>query len=89
VLCADRASGARQVSSFAMTTAVSLWFVYVGAIALYVSAALVAVAKGANPWWYVAAAPLVYLTVLGSITFLWFALAWLFRSPRPKEVRIG
>ena len=72
-----------------MITAVSLWFVYVVAIALYVSAAFVAVAKGANPWWYVAAAPLVYLTVLGSITFLWFALAWLFRSPRPKEVRIG
>jgi len=72
-----------------MTTAISLWLVYVGAIALYMRTAVIAVADGANPWWFVAGAPLVYLGVLASITFLWFAVAWVFRSPRPKEVRIG
>lgn len=72
-----------------MTTAISLWLVYLGAIALYVRAALTGVAGGATPWWYVALVPLVYLAILGSITLFWFALAWVFRSPRPKETRIG
>src|SRR4051812_30710837 len=72
-----------------MTTAISLWIVYVGAVALYVRAAMNGIAGGANPWRYVAGAPLVYLLVLGSITLLWFALAWAFRSPRPKAMQIG
>jgi len=87
--CATRASDAQRVSSLAMTTAVSLWLVYIAAIALYLRAAVIAVAKGVNPWWFVAGAPLVYLADLGSITFFWFAIAWVFRSPRPREMRIG
>ena len=66
-----------------MITAISLWIVYAGVIALYVRAAAIAVGNGANPWWYVAGAPIVYLAVLASITLIWFAVAWLFRSPRP------
>jgi triacylglycerol esterase/lipase EstA (alpha/beta hydrolase family) len=72
-----------------MTTAISLWIVYLGAVALYVRAAANGIARGANPWWYVAGAPLVYLAILGSITLFWFALAWAFRSPRPQAMRIG
>jgi triacylglycerol esterase/lipase EstA (alpha/beta hydrolase family) len=72
-----------------MTTAISLWIVYVGAVALYLRAAMNGIARGANPWRYVAGAPLVYLAILGSIALLWFALAWVFRSPRPKAMRIG
>jgi pimeloyl-ACP methyl ester carboxylesterase len=72
-----------------MTTAISLWIVYVGAVALYARAAMAAIGGGANPWWYVAGVPLVYLSILGSITLFWFALAWVFRSPRPKAMRIG
>jgi len=72
-----------------MTTAISLWIVYLGAIALYVRAAASGIAGGANPWWYVAGAPLVYLAILGSITLFWFALAWVFRSPRPPTMQIG
>ena len=72
-----------------MITAISLWVVYVGAIALYARAAATGIANGANPWWYVAGLPLVYLAILGSITLFWFAVAWVFRSPRPKEMRIG
>jgi len=72
-----------------MTTAISLWLVIGGAIALYARSAFHAVANGANPWWYVAGAPLLYLAVLCSVTLLWFALAWIFRAARPQEMRIG
>ena len=72
-----------------MTTAVSLWLVIGGAIALYTRSALHAIANGANPWVYVAGAPLIYLAVLGSFTLLWFALAWIFRAARPREMRLG
>ena len=44
-----------------MTTAISLWLVYVGALALYVRGRRSAVGGGANPWWFVVGAPLVYL----------------------------
>ena len=67
-----------------MTTAISLWLVIGGAIALYVRWAVHAVANGANPWWYVAGAPLLYLAVLCSFTLLWFALAWIFRARRAR-----
>lgn len=72
-----------------MTTAISLWLVIGGAIALYAWSAVHAVANGGNPWWYVAGAPLLYLAILCSVTLLWFALAWIFRAPRPHEMRIG
>jgi len=72
-----------------MTTAISLWIVYLGAIALYARAAANGIASGANPWWYVAGVPLVYLAILASITLFWFAIAWVFRSPRPQAMRIG
>ena len=72
-----------------MTTAILLWVVYLAAVASYVRAAVRATQGGANPWWYVAGVPLVYLAILGSITLFWFALAWVFRSPRPKAMRIG
>ena len=72
-----------------MATAVSLWVVYVGAAALYARAAATGVANGASPWWYVAGVPLVYLAIIGSITLIWFAIAWAFRARRPKDVRIG
>jgi len=71
-----------------MSTAISLWLVIGGAIALYARSAIEAVAKGANPWLYLAGAPLLYLAVLGSVTLVWFALAWVFRAPRPREVRL-
>ena len=52
----------RQVSSRAMTTAISLWLVIRRRRrAVRRLGRGVAVAAGANPWWYVAGAPLVYL----------------------------
>jgi triacylglycerol esterase/lipase EstA (alpha/beta hydrolase family) len=72
-----------------MTIAISLWLVIGGAVFLYTWAAIDAVANGANPWRYVAGAPLLYLAVVGSFTLLWFGLAWVFRASRPREVRLG
>ena len=72
-----------------MTTAIALWLVGGGGLALYAAWAATAVAGGASPWGYVAGLPLLYLATLLAITLLWFALAWIFRSERPEESRIG
>ena len=72
-----------------MTTAIVLWFLIGGGVACYVGWSAAAVAAGANPWAFVAGAPLVYAAVLVTITATWFALAWRFRAQRPPEVRIG
>ena len=68
-----------------MTTAIALWLVGGGGLALYVGWAATAVAGGASPWWYAAGLPLLYLATLLAITLLWFALAWIFRAERPPR----
>lgn len=72
-----------------MTTAIALWLLLGGAIAAYAGWAAVAVAHGANPWWYVAGAVVAYPLALLAITGFWFAVAWLFRERRPPHARIG
>jgi triacylglycerol esterase/lipase EstA (alpha/beta hydrolase family) len=72
-----------------MTTAISLWLVIGGAIALYAAWAVGAVAAGASPWLCIVGAALLYLAVLFAFTSLWFALAWWYREERPPEMRIG
>ncbi|MEO8304408.1 MAG: alpha/beta fold hydrolase [Betaproteobacteria bacterium] len=72
-----------------MTTAITLWLVMGVALAAYVGWAGVAVAAGANPWVYVGGAVLAYVAILFTITAIWFAIAWIFRAPRPPSVRIG
>jgi len=72
-----------------MTTAISLWLVIGGGIALYTAWAIGAVAAGASPWLCIAGAALLYLAVLFAFTSLWFALAWWYRADRPPEARIG
>lgn len=72
-----------------MITAIALWVVTGGAVALYVAWAGAAVAGGASPWGYVAGAALIYAAVLLSVTSTWLALAWLYRAPRPPASRIG
>jgi triacylglycerol esterase/lipase EstA (alpha/beta hydrolase family) len=72
-----------------MTTAISLWLLIGGGVACYAAWAASAVAAGASPWTVIAGAPLAYAFVLLAITTSWFALAWVFRTPRPPELRIG
>ena len=72
-----------------MTTAITLWLLGGGAVALYAGWAANAVAGGASPWRYLAGLPLLYLATLCAITLIWFALAWAFRAVRPADRRIG
>jgi triacylglycerol esterase/lipase EstA (alpha/beta hydrolase family) len=72
-----------------MVTAISLWIVVGGALALYIGWSALAIVGGANPWPYVLGAPAIYATLLVSIAAWWFALAWRFRSPRPPAMQIG
>jgi triacylglycerol esterase/lipase EstA (alpha/beta hydrolase family) len=72
-----------------MTTAITLWLLGGGAVALYAGWAANAIAGGASPWGYLAALPLLYLAMLCAITLFWFALAWAFRAVRPADMRIG
>lgn len=72
-----------------MTTAISLWLVIGGGLALYAAWAVGAVAAGASPWLCIAGAALLYLAVLFAFTSFWFALAWWYRADRPPEARIG
>ncbi|HTS23351.1 MAG TPA: alpha/beta fold hydrolase [Casimicrobiaceae bacterium] len=44
---------------------------------------------GAPSWWFVLGAPLAYVAPALVIVTLSFALAWLWRTPRPPEARIG
>jgi len=72
-----------------MTTAIALWVLMGSGAALYVGWAAAAIAAGANPWWYVAGAIVVYPLLIATITGFWFLLAWLFRAPRPPHARLG
>ena len=72
-----------------MTTAIALWLLGGGGLALYAGWAAMAIAGGASPWGYLAGLPLLYLAVLCAFTLFWFALAWAFRATRPPDKRIG
>jgi len=72
-----------------MTTAITLWLLGGGGVALYAGWAATAIAGGASPWRYLAGLPLLYLATLCAITLIWFALAWAFRAVRPADKRIG
>lgn len=72
-----------------MWTAIALWLLMGSALAGYVGWAARGIAGGASPWGYIAGAPLAYAAILFSITSSWFALAWIFRAPRPPDMRIG
>ena len=72
-----------------MTTAVSLSIaVLLGSLA-YAGWALREVAAGANGYWFVAAIPVAALAIPTLLTAWWFALAWVYRAPRPPEARIA
>ncbi|HEV2219072.1 MAG TPA: hypothetical protein VGV08_00810, partial [Casimicrobiaceae bacterium] len=72
-----------------MWTAATLWITTLAAGLVY---ALVA-ARSLRPAGSVAAwilgAPLLYFAGIAAMTAVYFALAWIFRSPRPPEARIG
>lgn len=70
-------------------TALTLLALLIAGGAGYVSWAKLCVANGAAVWWFVVGAPIAYLAAVAAIVVLWFALAWIWRTPRPPECRLG
>lgn len=71
-----------------MTSAVSLSLaVLIGSIA-YAGWALREIAAGANGLWFIAGLPIAALAIPTLLTAWWFTLAWIYRAPRPADVRI-
>jgi len=70
-------------------TAASLALAYLALFAIYAAWALASVQRGASPWPFVMAAPLVYLAVPFVFVSLWFLIAWAYRADRPDHVRLG
>jgi pimeloyl-ACP methyl ester carboxylesterase len=72
-----------------MYTALSLAFVYVAASAAYVAWAWHEVAAGASTAWFVVGAIAIFFGAPALVTALWFAIAWVWRTPRPPDKQIG
>jgi triacylglycerol esterase/lipase EstA (alpha/beta hydrolase family) len=70
-------------------TALILLALLIAGGAGYWSWASQCVANGASAWWFVLGAPIAYLTPVVGLVALWFALAWIWRTPRPPEARLG
>ena len=71
-----------------MTTAIALWLIIGGGVVAYAGWAAIAIARGAEPWWYLAGAVAIYPLAVCAITASWFLLAWVFRAPRPRRARL-
>ncbi len=69
-------------------TAFLLFVLVVAGGAGYVSWAKHAVAQGASLWWFIAGAPIAYLTPVVLLVALWFTLSWIWRTPRPATARL-
>jgi triacylglycerol esterase/lipase EstA (alpha/beta hydrolase family) len=70
-------------------TALLLCIALVAGTAGYLSWASHSIATGAAPWWFVVGAPLAYFAPALALVALWFTFAWLWRTPRPPEARLG
>jgi triacylglycerol esterase/lipase EstA (alpha/beta hydrolase family) len=70
-------------------TALILFGLLVAGVAGYVSWAEHHIADGAAIWWFVVGAPIAYFAPAFVLVTLWFALSWIWRTPRPPEARLG
>jgi triacylglycerol esterase/lipase EstA (alpha/beta hydrolase family) len=70
-------------------TALLLLVALVAGTAGYVSWALHGIAHGAPAWLFVLGVPLAYFAPALVLVPLWFVLAWIWRTPRPPEARLG
>ncbi len=72
-----------------MLTAITLCLVYLGGAAVYAAVAWHAIAQGAAPGWFIAGAFLLYFGAPALAAACWFAVAWIWRTPRPPAQQIG
>src|SRR6202158_628709 len=69
-------------------TAILLFSLLLAGASTYSMWALHEVAQGASPWWFVAGAPLAYLAPVVVLVSAWFALSWIWRTPRPPSAQL-
>lgn len=72
-----------------MVTALSLAFVYVAGTLAYAAWAWHEVVGGASALWFVAGALAILFGAPALFTAMWFAVAWVWRTPRPPDKQIG
>ena len=69
-------------------TALLLFVLLAAGGTAYVSWAKHAIASGTSAWWFVAGAPIAYLTPVVLLVALWFFIAWIWRTPRPPGTQL-
>ena len=72
-----------------MWSALAIALSFAGGLAVYAALALPALGRGTPAWLLVLGVPAVYGAIVALFVALYFAVAWIFRAPRPPEVRIG
>jgi triacylglycerol esterase/lipase EstA (alpha/beta hydrolase family) len=55
----------------------------------YVQWAVHSIAHGAPVWWFLAGAPVVYFAPAAVLVAVWLVVAWVGRTPRPPNARLG
>lgn len=70
-------------------TAILLFVLLIAGGIGYVCLARHAIAQGDPAWWFVVGAPVAYFTPVLLLVASWFALAWIWRTPRPPKARLG
>jgi pimeloyl-ACP methyl ester carboxylesterase len=70
-------------------TAIFLLVLLLAGAAHYIRWAILCVAQGTSPWWFVAGAPIAYLAPIAVLASVSFALTWIWRTPRPPATRLG
>src|ERR1700674_3486657 len=69
-------------------TAILLLALLFAGTSTYIRWAIHFVAQGASPWWFVAGAPFGYLAPVAVLASAWFALSWIWRTPRPPNAQL-
>ncbi|MGE5088220.1 MAG: hypothetical protein ACM3QY_03755, partial [Candidatus Levyibacteriota bacterium] len=72
-----------------MWTAATLWVSVVVVGLAYALAAAHAIGAGGSPAAWLIGAPLLYACAIATMTAIYFVLAWIFRSRRPRDLQLG
>jgi pimeloyl-ACP methyl ester carboxylesterase len=70
-------------------TALLLLALLVAGGGAYVHWAVHSIAHGVPVWWFVIAAPVVYFAPAAVLVAMWLLVAWVWRTPRPPDARLG
>jgi triacylglycerol esterase/lipase EstA (alpha/beta hydrolase family) len=70
-------------------TAILLLALLLAGTSTYITWAIHCVAQGASPWWFLAGAPFAYFGPVVVLVSAWFALSWIWRTPRPPNAQLA